>query len=258
MNTTIVTAFYDLGRGDWEGEANGQQIAPYIKRTTDTYFERFERLCKIANPIVCFTESKYEERIKAIRSDINVIAIDDVFENHQEVMDLIEKAQKNQEFISLVKSPASPEYWSPKYVAINFFKSFFVAYAQEMRLIKTPNAAWIDFGYCREKLFEDGFEWNFDTNDKINLFNIKPLDDTPIFSIVRSGDVYIQGCHIVAPAFRWKELKVHMIESLRRLLSVGFIDDDQTMLLMSYRMYPEIYKLNYVDPSDWFVAFKRS
>lgn len=257
MNTTLVTAFYDMGRSQWVGEKNGQPIAPYIQRTTDTYFERFERLCKIGNPIVCFAETKFVDRIKAIRADVEVIPIDDVFENHKEVMSLIERVQTNPEFISLLKNPSSPEYWSPEYVAINFFKSFFVAHAHDMQLIKTHNAAWIDFGYCRNKLFDDGFEWSFDTHDKINLFNIKPVDDTPIFSIIRSGEVYIQGCHIVAPAFRWKELKLHMVESLKKLLGVGLIDDDQTMLLMSYRMYPEIYKLNQVDPSDWFVVFNR-
>ena len=56
--TTIVTAFVDIGRGDWEGVKNNQLIPPYIKRDTETYFKRFERLTKLKNKIVCFTEEK--------------------------------------------------------------------------------------------------------------------------------------------------------------------------------------------------------
>lgn len=255
MNTTIVTAFVDIGRGEWEGFANGDLIAPYIKRDNDTYFERFERLTKIKNPIICYTESKFFDRIKAMRDDITLISIDSIFEDHEAVIKLIERVQKNDEFIDLLQSPASPEYWSPKYVAINFFKSFFVSHAYKEQLITTDNAAWIDFGYCREKLFRDNYDWSFDCDSRINLFNIEPLDDTPIFSIVKSGKVYIQGCHIVAPASQWLWLKDLMTQAMNQLLGVGMIDDDQTMLLMSYRMSPELFRLNKVHPSNWFVIF---
>ena len=39
---TIVTAFYDIGRGDWK----------YFTRKTSYYFECFERLCQLKNKIV--------------------------------------------------------------------------------------------------------------------------------------------------------------------------------------------------------------
>lgn len=258
MNTTIVTAFVDIGRGDWSGEANGATIPSFIKRDTNTYFERFERLTKIANPIICYTESKHFDKIKAMREDIELISIDKLFEDHHPVLELVKKIQTNQEFISLLRHPSSPEYWSPEYVIINFMKSFFVTHAFQQGLIKTKNAAWIDFGYCREVLFNDSFEWSYNTEDKINLFYIKEPDDTPIFSIVRSGEVYIQGCHVVAPSDMWSTLKAYMIQAMNQLIGTGLIDDDQTMLLMSYRMGPENFKLNYVDPSNWFVVFERS
>jgi len=255
MNTTIVTAFVDIGRDEWEGFKNGGTIAPYIKRSTDTYFERFERLCKIANPIVCYTESKFFDRIKAIREDVTLINIDTLWNDHASVVNLIKTIQSEEAFSNFVDTPAAPEYWSPEYVAINFFKSFFVAHANEAGIIKTENAAWIDFGYCRETLFKDGYEWSFNSNGKINLFNIETLDNAPIFDIVRTGKVYIQGCHIVAPTKRWVELKGLMIQSMNQLVGTGLIDDDQTMLLMSYRMKPDSFILNKVHPSNWFVIF---
>lgn len=255
MNTTIVTAFVDIGRDSWEGFRNGDLVPAFIKRDVDTYFERFERLCKIKNPIVCYTESKFFERIKAIREDITLVNIDTLWKDHATVVDLIRKVQTNDKFIDFVDNPSVPEYWSPEYVAINFFKSFFVAHANEQQLIKTPNAAWIDFGYCREKLFKDNYEWSFNCNGRINLFAVSALDDAPIFDIVKTGKVYIQGCHIVAPTKRWVELKGLMIQAMNQLLGVGFIDDDQTMLLMSWRMKPESFQVNAVHPSNWFVIF---
>lgn len=255
MNTTIVTAFVDIGRSEWEGFKNGDVIAPYIKRSTETYFERFEQLAKIKNPIICYTESKFFDRIKSIRQDVTLISIDTMWNDHAGVVKLISDIQSNNLFSDFVDTPASPEYWSPQYVAINFFKSFFVTHANEQGLIKTDNAAWIDFGYCRDKLFNDGYEWSFNCDGKINLFNVEPLDDTPIFNIVKTGKVYIQGCHIVAPSKRWVELKGLMIQAMNQLVGVGLIDDDQTMLLMSYRMKPETFKLNKVHPSNWFVIF---
>lgn len=257
MNTTIVTAFVDIGRDSWEGFRNGDVVPPYIKRDVDTYFERFERLCKISNPIVCYTESKFFDRIKAIREDVTLVAIDTLWNDHKSVVDLISRIQKEDKFIDFVNTPSVPEYWSAEYVAINFFKSFFVTHANEQGLIQTPNAAWIDFGYCREKLFEDGYQWSFDCDNKINLFAVEDLDDAPIFDIVRTGKVYIQGCHIVAPTKRWVELKSLMIQAMNQLVGCGLIDDDQTMLLMSWRMKQDSFKVIKVHPSNWFVIFDK-
>ena len=39
---TIVTAFVDIGRGDWEGTKNDKPIPHYIKRDTETYLKTFE------------------------------------------------------------------------------------------------------------------------------------------------------------------------------------------------------------------------
>jgi len=255
---TIVTAFVDIGRGHWEGVKNNQLIPPYIKRDTDTYFERFERLTKLKNPIVCFTESKNFDRIKAMREDIVLIGIDTIFEDHAHLISKIDQVHQDPHFIKFVTNPSAPEYWSSKYVAINLFKSHFVNYAIEQQLTPTDTCAWIDFGYCRPEVFcPPGMEWKFDTEDKINLFCMNPYThNKPIFEIVRTGEVYMQGCHIVAPKKLWSTLKQLVNDNLSLLFGVGLIDDDQTLLLMSYRTAPELFKLNPADPNNWFVIFK--
>lgn len=257
-DVTIVTAFVDIGRGGWEGEINGRQMPGFLKRDTETYLKRFERLTKLKNPIVCFTESKFHDQILSMRDDITLIGIDNVFEDHQHLINKISYVQLQPSFVNFVNNPAAPEYWSPKYVTINLMKSHFVSYAVEQGIVNTSNAAWIDFGYVRDDVFcPEDKTWYYDTEGKINLFcqnfNFK---GRPIFDIVKTGEVFIQGCHIVAPKQSWKILKHLVNENLTSLFNVDLIDDDQTLLLMSYKSAPEHFKLIPSDSSNWFTVFE--
>jgi len=256
--TTIVTAFVDIGRGEWEGVKNNQLIPHYIKRDTETYLKRFERLTKLKNPIIVYTEEKFFDRIKAMREDITLIGIDSIWDDHSHLISKIDQVQQQPEFIRFVTNPSSPEYWSPKYVAINFMKSHFVSYAVQEGMIETPYAAWIDFGYCRDEVYcPEGATWTFDTDNKINLFCQNPFThNKPIFEIVRTGEVYVQGCHIVAPQNQWSVLKQLVNDNLSTLFNTGLVDDDQTLLLMAYRTAPELFKLIPADPNNWFTIFE--
>lgn len=257
-NVTIVTAFVDLGRENWTGMKNNQMIPSYIKRDKNTYFERFERLAKLKNPLVVFAKSEDFERLQAIRQDLILVAIDTVFEDHAYLVNKIQEVQQDPNFIKFVNNPAAPECWSPEYVAINLMKSFFVSYAIEKNLTDAATWAWIDFGYVRDDTHcPSGMEWKFNTQNKINLFCINPYTHTkPIFQIVKEGEVYMQGCHIVAPRNQWQTLKDLVVKNLSVLFSVGLVDDDQTLLLMAYRSAPELFNLNAVKPDDWFVIFR--
>lgn len=255
---TIVTAFVDIGRDKWVGSVNGQQLPYFLKRDVDTYFQRFERLSKLKNPIVVFTESKFVDRIQSIRDDITVVDVGNLFDDHKHVLDKIKAIQQSLSFTSFVDRKYAPEYWSPEYVLINFLKSHLVTYAVDEGLCKTETTAWIDFGYVRDDTYcPEGMEWKFDTGGDINLFSNSPYThDLPIFHYIKNGDVVIQGCHVVAPNEKWHVLKALMNNALSTLFSVGFVDDDQTLLLMSYRAAPEHFKINNGNPADWFIIFK--
>lgn len=257
---TIVTAFVDIGRDSWEGVVNGARIDGFIKRDVDTYFQRFERLTKLNNPIVCYIHSMYHQRIKSLRSDITVVAIDDILTTNREYLDRIEAIQTNPTFIKFVTRPSVPEYFSPGYVLVTSRKAQFCNHAITNGLTKTNTVAWIDFGYGRpETPIPIGLEWKFNTDDKINLVcNSKtPIMELPIFEIIRSGEVYIQGCHVIAPAHQWKYLETSFNNSLNSMLNIGVTDDDQTLFLMAYRDAPELFKIHYVDPNSfWFMIFR--
>ena len=47
-----------------------------------------------------------------------------------------------------------------------------------------------------------------------------------------------------------------MLRSLNTLVDNNLIDDDQTLMLMSYLSKPELFELRRNDPNDWFRIFK--
>lgn len=256
---TIVTAFVDIGRGKWRGIKNGEIIPSYIKRHNDVYFDRFQRLSKLKNPIICFTESKFFDRIRSMRDDITLVAIDTLFHDHAHLVSAIENVQNNPLFVQLVDNKSSPERWSPQYVVINALKSYFVNHAVQNKLNKTNTCAWIDFGYARNAFHcPEGLDWKFDTEGKINLFSTVPhVPPEPIINIIKSGQVYIQGCHIVAPASEWSVLSELTHAAMVTMLNVGLIDDDQTMLLMAVRFAPEKFAVRFNGHGDWFTMFTK-
>jgi protein YibB len=257
---TIITAFVDIGRHAWEGYVNSRVIDSHIKRDVTTYFQRFERLTKLNNPIVCFIHSMYHDQIRAMRSDITLIAIDNILEENKELLLKIEKVQKNPHFVNYVTRPSVPEYWSPEYVFVTSRKAMFVNRAVQEGHVKTENVAWIDFGYARPDCFcPEGMTWKFETEGLIHMLcnTHTPIDALPIYEIVRTGEVFIQGCHVVAPKDKWQYMEDAFDVYLQSILNSGMSDDDQILFLMAYRGAPHLFKINYVNPNSyWFMIFK--
>jgi protein YibB len=257
---TIVTAFVDIGRDKWEGYINNAPIDNFIKRDVETYFSRFERLTKLKNPIICYIHSMYHDRIKAMRDDITLISIDNILDENMDRMRKIYNIQRNENFINYVTRPSVPEYWSPEYVLVTSKKAWFVNQAIQHNLVNTENVAWIDFGYARPETFcPENMEWKFNTDNKIHMIcntNI-PIDSLPIFEIVRTGEVFIQGCHVIAPKDMWQYMEDSFETSISSLLNTGLTDDDQVLFLMAYRNSPDKFKIHYVDPNSyWFMIFR--
>jgi hypothetical protein len=54
----------------------------------------------------------------------------------------------------------------------------------------------------------------------------------------------------------WQTLEYLVHHSVDQLLKNNLIDDDQTILLMSYLQKPELFELHKVSEHDWFIIFK--
>jgi protein YibB len=254
---TIVTAFFDIGRGDWTPDKG---LPHYLQRTTKTYLERFGHMAKLENKMVVYTSKDMANEVRFLRQDrpTEILTLD--FPNSfKKLREEITKVQTSSEYQSKI-SPAqvkNPEYWNADYVLVNALKSSFVTRA--MPMIEDELVAWLDFGYCRTKETLNGvtnWQYPFDKN-KIHLFNIKEWQEgTFIQDVIANNDVHMTGPCIVAGRDMWPQMEALVHHSIDELFKNNLIDDDQTLLLMAYLSKPELFKLHPVSNQDWFIAFK--
>ena len=255
---TIVTAFFDIGRGEWTPDKG---LPHYLQRTTDTYFERFSHMAKLENEMVVYTSQEFEHRVRELRGDRKTeIVVVDFKYNFDYLRKRIADAQKNENFQKAINpnQRANPEYWNPDYVLVNSLKSTFAMQAIENGYATNDLVAWLDFGYCRTPDALNGkskWQYSFD-KEKIHLFNLKEYDNIAIETIISNNSVYMTGPCIVAGKTMWQHLYSLVNHSMNNLLSNNWIDDDQTLLLMSYLSAPQLFELHKVSENDWFVAFK--
>ena len=259
---SIVTGFFDIGRSDWKVRG-GADSSPY-RRTTDRYFEYFANLAKIKNQLVIFTQPDFAERILELRREAGlenktvIFTIADLFETPEIAPAKKAIAQRMTDaFRYIVYRPDCPEYNEPNYVLLTRLKFSFVGTAINAGVIEAPQIAWIDFGYCRDnQRFDPAMPWQFDAQGKMNLFHLHPLDDTPLFHTIRTGDVYFIGGSIVGPKDAWLPFTREIDLSLTQLLACDLIDDEQTLMLMAWRRAPANYITRAIYPGDWFVVFR--
>jgi hypothetical protein len=133
----------------------------------------------------------------------------------------------------------------------------FVNRAINRNIVSSKQIAWIDFGYCRSELDIDSEEeWKFNAKNKINIFQIMQLDKAPIFNIVKTLDIYFIGGQIIGNIENWSGFAKKIDESFSSLLNCGFVDDDQLLLLMAYRLNPENFILHPISADNPRTLFK--
>ena len=263
---SIVTAFFDIGRGNLPKEKNGRIIPAYQQRTTDTYFEYFNNLSKIDNELIVYTTADLKDKVLSIREKhgklhkTHVVCLESFLpDEYTEYKMRIEKVMQSSLFVSMVHNPELIEYWNSDYVLVNMLKSYYVNESIKNNLVSNDVVAWIDFGYCRDANtvpFDNEWVYPFD-KDKVHFFLNQELDfSRKIEDIIATGDVYIQGCHIVAGKDKWSYLLDSMVRNMEFLIARNLIDDDQTLLLMSYLDNPSMFVLRENSPTDWFRVFK--
>lgn len=260
---SIVTAFFDLDRALW-GKGKLKSINTRHVRTNDDYLKYFLHLAKVKNQLIIYIDEKLAHHVLMVRKrygleNNTIIFTHRNFFKDQAVAEIIKKIESNmnEELYRFVWNPNSPKFHSAKYVLMNSFKSMFVNRVNSLNMISSNQAAWIDFGYCRSEQDMDAKEeWKFDAKNKINLFQIKQLDKTPIFNIIKNLDIYFTGCKILGNLKNWAGFAEKIDQSFSSLLNCGFVDDDQLLLLMAYRSNPKNFILHPISPFNQRIVFK--
>jgi protein YibB len=250
---SIVTAFYDIGRGDWSTntEKNGGPLPHYLQRSVDKYIDHFTRMCEIDTEIIVYTSPDIAPRLAAISPNVKVVEYD-YFNIHKELRDKIEAIQTSPEFVKKINpyQVRNPEYWSKDYVGVTSLKAFYVSDAFERGLITNEFAAWVDFGYCRdEDHIPTNKTWEYDfAPGLMHYFNYRDPEPRQarqqVSMAVQNNIVFIIGGVFVAQKEQWQVLATDMKEALEHLISIGLVDDDQGLLLMAYFKNPDMYELH--------------
>ena len=220
---TIVTAFFDIGRGNWTPDKG---LPHYLQRTTNTYLERFSHMAKLENEMIVFTSEDLAPRIKELRGDRPTQVI--VFDFHNSLHELrgkISTIQQNPDYQSkiAIEQSRNPEYWNADYVLVNALKSTFVRKALDYNLINNDLIAWLDFGYCREPINKTKWQYPFDEN-KIHFFTIKDyIEGTFIQDIISNNDVHKVNNTFILLLKLWLLLVITIILFLFFLINSGFL-----------------------------------
>lgn len=252
----IVTAFYDLGRGDWSAE-NGHPA--HLLRTTDTYFERFSVLAALDNELVVYTSPDLVERVWAMRrgkEDRTVVVPYPIADAFAERRTVVKRIQSSPEFKALINPTqiCNPEYWSVDYIIVTNLKTLFTAHAVQNNLVHTPLVAWVDFGLARNRNALQGktrWEYPF-APDKAHLFFFSPYNNELSIPQVTANNVaYVHGGLIVAPRALWPRIAGLAGQSIGLLTQHNLVDDDQTVMLMVYLAQKDLFEIHLIGENDW-------
>lgn len=248
----IVTAFYDIGRGQWQ----------HYQRSSDRYFDCFERLCLLQNDIVVFSQPQFRERFEALqrrKPNLSVVYTD-IFQAHATLLERIRRVQQDPAFRAGIGPIESPEYNSAEYVLVNYLKSEFCCRALEGN--RHEQVAWIDFGYLRKpRQVPRSRRWQSPWSQGIHFLGLRPIaEPLDLLKTIQTNTVYIQGCHLVAQRSDWPLMRDGMAAAMEELLAQGWVDDDQTLLLMLALKHPDRITVHPNEPDErlgWFNLFRR-
>lgn len=238
---TIVTAFFDIGRGNW---GHG------FTRSEQDYLRYFGYWARMKNNLVVFTEERFKDEVMRIRAqhglaDKTRVVVVDLDSVDPELLATIEEVLSHPEAVAARKQPQNPECWNARYDYVMCLKPILIQKAIEEGWA-SGMVAWFDFGYlhgaetfARPEDFD--FTWETNLPDKVNLFFLKEDYDRPIEEIVRDMELYIMGATILAPSELWPEVAKLLRGAAMELASRGMADDDQTLFLMAFRKKKEIF-----------------
>ncbi len=262
---TVVTGYFDIGRGGWRGAVKGHEIPGWIARTNEDYLANFRLLARLKNEMIVFTEPRFAAEVLAARKACGleaataVITLERPFERDPILAATrarIDAAMRNR-MLDFVAAPNKPEVFSPDYVLVTALKPMFATAALDLGLVTRRQLAWLDFSYCRApESFNPDYPWRYACGDRLHVFTIETPDDRSPAEMVRTAYCPFHGAQVFGPPALWPRLRDLFEAALAELLAADLADDDQGLLLMAWRAAPELFAVHAVPPRDRFCALR--
>jgi len=242
MKPLIITALYDIGRSDWKDFAMSYH----------TYLHWMYNTLQLNCEMVIFTEPKFEERIKEMRSEIDpngemtkyVINHMEDLEAYKQWNEPLTKLMDSEDFKNRRHFDHVPEMNHPLYNIVMFNKVFFLKEALNLNPEAT-HLLWLDAGGIRESISTK--EWpNIDKLDSSKImkfshnvpFNV-PDPEWHSFSQVR----HIQGTAFVCPSHMIDWYIAEINNTIQDCINHGYIGSDEKVFDLTYLKNPNRFNL---------------
>ena len=274
---TIVTAFFDIGRGFWSSK---------YKRTTKFYIQSFLNYLDYPYKIICYVDDRCIDYIlehytrsphrcvtfipinrkwlennihawKQLPKDTEIMKSDKYKQYLNNRLDIMYPNEVNRCKASV---KMFPENEIPEYNAINHAKIDFINHAMQNGYINTSVTCWSDFGYFgtqhqndKSTFPKDTLDKNRFSNDRITFFIQKEIveqDIDPLYMLVCSPELFT-GTFWGGPTNLMPSFQALYHECVEELYSVNISDDDQHIYLRCCLKNSDLFDLKLNATGEW-------
>ena len=250
MSILFVSAFKDIGRGDWF----------LFNRTTDQYINWFLHVAtKIEYPCIVFVEESVKIKLNQHKLSPHVIILDmnSVSTFYTRFLEKETHIIKSKQFLEKIPfyRQVYPETQSAEYNLVNHSKINYVRHAKQLY----PHYdfySWIDFGMFRDStMIPKNLSIKEFPPSKIIFQSVKsPSQRISALDMLSSDDIYITGPSYVLPHSLVETYESLYEKKLLELHKQSIVDDDQSIVLQLFYDQPQLFHL-YQD-TTWFKLFK--
>jgi len=255
MNVLYITAYKDIGRGNWNNN---------FKVNETIYYEHFNNLAKKCKNLICFLDKKTQNYInnnfnknEYLNTKIYDYDEDNTF--FKDCYNYEKNIMNSYNYKNLLKHRLThPEHSIPEYNIVNHNKVIFIKRAMEM-FPEYDYYIWIDFHYMRYKECNEAnfyFPYNIDntyvSNNKISICSFIDESIIPninIYEIAYYSKEIIQGSAFIVPKNMVDILLQEYIDQLQYNYNNNIADDDQNIHLAIFIRNRNIYNL--IKSNEW-------
>lgn len=255
MKTLIVTAFFDIGRD--------KATVKGMNRSNEKYFTYFKFWSRLNNDLVVYTQPCFMEKVASIRSEYGrkektiIIPIEDITEIEPDIYNKMCKIEKCNEW-SKMRLNIDAMSNQAKYNYVMFLKYWCMNDALKRARGGYDQVVWMDFGFNHGgEYYTDptdfDFYWYPEFEHGINIFVLdNPYTKNVMQTLLLQSDC-VMGCLVAVSWDMVEQLWNYINEAMKALLMMECMDDDQQLLLMACKKYPDHFIIHY---SDWFLPIK--
>jgi protein YibB len=243
MSICLVSAFLDIGRGDWSA----------FRRSIDHYFQHFKPYTQIPHPMVVFMDDVHVEKLRALCQDakhIQIIPINrDWMREHIYAYSRLDREREIMEsdtFKGLIKHRLHhPECSQPEYNIMQHAKIDFVVHVITNKIVEADYYAWTDFGFFQDpsRICTQGLQLDKFNLERVNFQGIHPLinkDRSIGYTLIEAPERVGGFFYLGRPdlLLRYQELYHQVCLTFH---SLNIVDDDQHIMIQCTFLQPDLF-----------------